>query len=351
MRGAELLVKCLEAEGVSRIFGIPGEENVDIMDALIDSKIKFVLTKHETSAAFMANACARLTMKPQVCLSTLGPGATNMLTGVADAFLSYFPLVAITGQAGAERAYEPQKQYLDLVQLYRPITKDSFSVRTTSRIPVQVRRAFDLATSERPGPVHMELPEDVMKQEAKGEPLKKGAMHHLRTEAVGIESVHEILASARKPLVFAGAGVLRANAVNRLQRFVHRWNIPIVHSWYGAGMISYEDELSLNTVGLRSSDFVRLVFDEADAIFLVGIDLAEFAPAFWNVGAPKSIVHIGALPTESVPNYVPDIQLIGDIGSILDRLSVDPKQRRNWATQFREDLNRCIERCPMDESP
>ncbi len=351
MRGAELLVKCLEAEGVTRIFGIPGEENIDVMDALIDSKIKFVLTKNENSAAFMANTCARLTMKPQVCLSTLGPGATNMVTGVAEAFLSYYPVVAITGQAGAERAYEPQKQYLDLVQLYRPITKDSFSVRTTSRVPVQVRRAFDIATAERPGPVHLELPEDVMKQEAKGEPLRKGSVHHLRTELAAIDSVREILANSRKPLVFVGAGVLRANAVNRVQRFVHRWHIPVVHSWSGAGIVSYEDELSLNTVGLRSADFVRLAFDEADAVFTVGLDLAEFAPAFWNVGAHKSIVHVDALPAESVPNYVPDVQLVGDIGSILDRLSLDPKPKRDWAVHFREDLNRCMERCPVDETP
>ncbi|MGD1061157.1 MAG: acetolactate synthase large subunit [Methanomassiliicoccales archaeon] len=351
MRGAELLVKCLEAEGVTRIFGIPGEENIDVMDALIDSKIKFVLTKHENSAAFMANACARLTGKPQVCLSTLGPGATNMVTGVADAFLSYYPVVAITGQAGAERAYDPQKQYVDLVHMYKPVTKDSFSVRTTSRVPDQVRRAFDIATAERPGPVHMELPEDVMHEEAKGEPLTKGNVHHLCTELVAIESVREMLANSRKPLVFAGAGVLRANAVSRLQRFVHRWNTPIVHSWHGAGMISYEDELSLNTVGLRSSDFVRLAFEEADAVVLMGFDLAEFAPVFWNIGAHKSIVHIGALPAESVPNFSPDVQLVGDIGSILDRLSLDAKPRRNWATHFREDLNRCMERCPIGETP
>ena len=351
MRGAELLVKCLEAEGITRIFGIPGEENIDVMDALIDSKIKFVLTKHENSAAFMANACARLTGKPQVCLSTLGPGATNMVTGVAEAFLSYYPVVAIAGQAGAERAYHPQKQYIDLVQMYRPVTKDSFSVRTTSRVPVQVRRAFDIATAERPGPVLLELPEDVMKEEAKGEPLVKGHIHHLRTELAAIDSVREILASSRKPLVFAGAGVMRANAVSRLQRFIHRWHIPIVHSWHGAGMISYEDELSLNTVGLRSGDFVRLAFEEADAVFLVGFDLPEFAPVVWNVGAHKAIVHIDAQPAESVPNYAPDVQLVGDIGSILDRLSLDPKPKRNWATQYKEDLNRCMERCPTGETP
>ncbi len=351
MRGADLLVRCLEAEGVTRIFGIPGEENIDIMDALIDSKIKFVLTKHENSAAFMANTCARLTRTPQVCLSTLGPGATNMVTGVADAYLSYYPVVAITGQAGAERAYEPQKQYLDLVQLYRPVTKDSFSVRTTSRIPVQVRRAFDIASSERPGPVHMELPEDVMRQEAKGDPIRKGSVHHLGTELAAIESVRDIISNSRKPLVFAGAGVLRANAVNRLQRFVHRWHLPIVHSWLGAGMISYEDELSLNTVGLRASDFVRRVFDEADAVILVGFDLSEFAPSFWNVGTRKSIVHIDALPADSVPNYSPDVQLVGDIGSILDRLSLEAKPHRSWATQFKEDLDRCMDNCPVGETP
>ncbi|HXZ24179.1 MAG TPA: thiamine pyrophosphate-binding protein, partial [Methanomassiliicoccales archaeon] len=155
MRAADLFIRCLEAEGVERIFGIPGEENMDVMDALIDSTIKFTLTKHENSAAFIANACARLTGKAGVCLSTLGPGATNMATGVADAFLSNVPLIAITGQVGAERAYHPTKQYIDLVQMFKPITKDSFSIKTASRIPVQTRRAFSLACEEKPGPVHL----------------------------------------------------------------------------------------------------------------------------------------------------------------------------------------------------
>lgn len=154
MRGSDLLVKCLEDEGVTRIFGIPGEENLDLMDSLIDSKIEFVLTKHEESAAFMAEISARLSGRPGVCLSTLGPGATNLVTGIADAYLCYTPVVALTGQVRTERAHPPEKQYIDLVQLFKPITKDSFSVRTPSKIPLLTRRAFDKAREERPGPVH-----------------------------------------------------------------------------------------------------------------------------------------------------------------------------------------------------
>jgi acetolactate synthase-1/2/3 large subunit len=351
MRGGDLLVKCLEAEGVTRMFGIPGEENLAVMDALIDSDIEFILTKHENSAAFIASTCARLTGRPQVCLSTLGPGATNMMTGVAEAYLSYNPVIALTGQAGAERAYHPHKQYLDLVQMFRPVTKETISVRTTSSIPVHVRRAFDIATAERPGPVHLELPEDVMKQPTEMVPLRRGSVSRLCAELQGLEQVRDLLANSKKPLVLAGAGVIRADATSSLRGFVHRWHVPIVHTWHGAGTVSYDDELSLNTVGLRSSDFMRFAFEEADCLFLVGYDLPEFSPAYWNVGTPKKIVHIDSLPAESSAHYAPDIQLVGEIETILDQLSQGAKPRSNWATQFKEDLDRRMERCPVGETP
>jgi acetolactate synthase I/II/III large subunit len=171
MKASQVLVRCLENEGVERIFGIPGEENMDTMDALADSAIKFILTKHENSAAYMAGVQARLTNQPGVCLSTLGPGATNMVNGVADAFLSNLPLIALCGQAGQARMDPPQKQVIDLVSLYKPVTKESFSVRTPTTVPMLVRKAFDTARRERPGPVMLELPEDVMKQDCGEGPI------------------------------------------------------------------------------------------------------------------------------------------------------------------------------------
>ena len=351
MRGSDLLVKCLEAEGVQRIFGIPGEENLDVMDALLDSDIRFTLTKHENSAAFMANTCARLTGDPHVCLSTLGPGATNMVTGVADAYLSYLPLIVLTGQVGAERAYHPQKQYIDLVQMFKPVTKDSFSVRTPSRIPVQIRRAFDLASAEKPGPVHVELPEDLMKGETEGTSIRKPQTHHLRCEPGLVHQARNVLLRSRRPLVFAGPGTIRAGACKQLRDLVHAWQIPVVHTWYGAGIVPYDDPLSLNTVGLRTRDLVRGAFEIADTILLIGYDLPEFAPVFWNVGEKKTVVVIDAVRAETVPSFAPDMQVVGDVGSILQRLASDPKPRENWIGPYREDLQRCVDDCPTDGTP
>lgn len=351
MRASDLLVKCLEAEGVERIFGIPGEENLDVMDSLKDSNIEFVLTRHENSAAFIASTCGRLTGRPHVCLSTLGPGATNMVTGVAEAFLSYIPMVAITGQVGADQAFAPRKQYLDLVQLFRPVTKESFSMRSPLRIPAQVRRAFHVASLEKPGPVLMELPEDVMKMQAEGRPLKRGATHHVGCDPSSVKKVIALLKRSRRPMVLAGPGTIRAGAAEELRRFSRAWGIPIAHTWHGSGIMPYDDALSLNTVGLRTKDTIRQLFEEMDTVVLVGYDLPEFLPVFWNTGASKQIVVIDPAPTEAVPHLDVDVQLVGQIGEVLSQLTAGAAKKRNWAEGHRENLDQCLNGCPPDTSP
>jgi acetolactate synthase I/II/III large subunit len=351
MRASDLLVECLEAEGVERVFGIPGEENLDVMDALKGSGVEFVLTRHENSAAFIASTCARLTNRPHVCLSTLGPGATNMVTGVAEAFLSYIPLIAITGQVGADQAFVPRKQHLDLGQLYQPVTKASFSLRSPENIPSMVRRAFQLASQERPGPVHLELPEDAMKAQVKGRPLSCTRAHQAQLDRAALGRARDIISSSKRPLILAGPGVSRSGAGPSLRKFARSWGIPVAHTWHGAGVMPYDDELSLNTVGLRAKDRARKVFEQMDAVLLVGFDVPEFQPGFWNVGVPKKVVGLVAAPLEAVPGLQVDLQLVGPLDSMLRRLSTEARRKENWALGLRQDLQACIDGCPADSSP
>jgi acetolactate synthase-1/2/3 large subunit len=351
MRASDLLVKCIEAEGVERIFGVPGEENLDVMDALKDSRVEFVLTRHENSAAFIALTCARLTNRPHVCLSTLGPGATNMVTGVAEAFLSYVPLIAMTGQVGSDQAFVPRKQYLDLEQLYRPVTKGSFSLRAAENIPSLVRRAFQLASEERPGPVHLELPEDTMKVKVQGEPLRHSKPHRPDLDRASLKKVREMISSSKRPLILAGPGVFRADAGASLRKFSHSWGIPVAHTWHGCGAMPYDDELSLNTVGLRARDRVRRVFELMDAVLLVGFDVPEFQPTFWNIGAPKKVAGLVSAPLDAVPKLQLDVQLVGPLDSMLRRLSSSAERKPNWTLEHRQDLVACIDGCPSDSSP
>jgi len=339
LRGSDLLVKCLEQEGVGRIFGIPGEENLDLMDSLIDSNVEFVLTKHEGSAAFMAEISARLTRKPGVCLSTLGPGATNLMTGIADAFLCYTPVVALTGQTRTERAHPPEKQYIDLVQLFRPITKASFSVRNPAKIPLLTRRAFDKAREERPGPVHMELPEDIMECDTIGEPLPESVTKRIGCDRRSLMSLRELIERSVTPLILAGQGAIRGDAQEELRRFSRTWGIPVLQTWLASGILPFDDPLSLHSVGRRTHDFMRRAFEASDLVITIGYDVIEFQSVFWNIGKEKLIVHIGPLPAEIVDKYSPNAQIVGDVKSILAAISRNAVKRRNWASDLRDQLH------------
>jgi len=339
MRGSGLLVKCLEDEGVTRIFGIPGEENLDLMDSLIDSNIEFVLTKHEESAAFMAEISARLSGKPGVCLSTLGPGATNLVTGIADAYLCYTPVVALTGQVRTERAHPPEKQYIDLVQLFKPITKDSFSIRTPSKIPLLTRRAFDKAREERPGPVHVELPEDIMRCEVEGRPLPRSVSRRISCDRSSLDPLRKAISEAETPLILAGNGVIRSGSQEALRKFSVAWDLPVAHTWLASGILPYDDPRSLHSVGRRTHDFMRKAFELADLVIAVGYDVIEYQPVFWNIGREKKVVHVGPIPAETADRFVPDIQLIGDIRSILSELTNGAVDKGNWASGLRDELH------------
>ena len=330
MKTSELIVKCLEAEGVAQIFGIPGEENIELMDSLSSSQIRFVLTRHEQSAAFMAAVQARMTGETKVCLSTLGPGATNLVTGVADAMLSFAPIIALTGQAGTERTSPPGKQVIDLPALFRPIVKESITIREGNKVPVLMRRAFDVTRQERPGPVHLELPEDVLRTEAKGRPLTRCENELIWPDRKSLALIVSIIEEAERPLVLAGQGVVRAGACDALRDLVKRWNMPVIHTWFGAGIVPGDADQSLNTIGVRASDNAREFYERADLVLLAGYDMIEFQPQFWNIGARKTIVYFGQGPIGHSEHLEPDVQVIGPLKPIFHMLAENARFKQLW---------------------
>ncbi|WP_431801740.1 acetolactate synthase large subunit [Halobacillus andaensis] len=339
MKVAELLVKCLENEGVEYIFGVPGEENIDLMDALIDSKIEFIVTHHETSAAFMAGTYGRLTGKPGVCLATLGPGATNLLTGVANANMDHCPLIAITGQAGLNRQHKISHQYYDLVNLYEPVTKWNTQIKTAEIVPEVVRKAYQLAMQEKPGATHIDLPEDIAGMEVEGAPLKVTGHSLPQADETVIQEAAKLIQQARYPLILAGNGITRGLAVPTFREFVEKTQLPVVHSFMGKGALSYKDELSLLTAGISGKDYITCGFSQSDLIICIGFDIAETPPENWNPKRDTPILHIDTEDAETDSHYPVALNVVGDIKeNLAELLKVLPvnKQHPDWVSTIRE---------------
>ena len=307
----------VEKEGVTHIFGIPGEENADTMISLIDSKIKFVLCRHEQAGAFMADVYGRLTGKSGLCLGTLGPGATNLVTGVADANMDRAPLICIIGQADTERLHKESHQNMDSVAMFRPITKWAQSVYHPDNIPEIVRKAFKVSETEKPGAVLIELPEDIADSSSKAKPIapqmtrRPGADHKAVAQAV------DIIMAAKKPLILAGNGAIRKRAAEQLKRLAKNSGIGVVNTFMGKGAVPRTDEHCLFTVGLQGKDHILVALREADAIISVGYDLVEYAPAFWNKGQAKKIVHVDFWPSEVDDHYETSVDIAGDVADAL----------------------------------
>ncbi|WP_299489014.1 acetolactate synthase large subunit [Acaryochloris sp. IP29b_bin.137] len=317
MNTAELLVKCLENEGVEYIFGLPGEENLQVLEALRTSSIQFITTRHEQGAAFMADVYGRLTGRAGVCLSTLGPGATNLMTGVADANLDGAPLVAITGQVGTDRMHIESHQYLDLVAMFNPVTKWNSQIVRPSNTPEIVRRAFKRAQAEKPGAVHIDLPENIAAMPAEGMPLQQDSMKRSFASPHNLEQAAEIISQANNPLILVGNGAIRANASQALTQFATELNIPVANTFMGKGVIRYTHPLALWTVGLQQRDYISCGFDRTDLVIAVGYDLIEFSPKKWNPDGTIPIVHVGAEPAEIDSSYIPKTEVVGDISDSL----------------------------------
>ena len=345
MKATELIVKCLENEGVDYIFGVPGEENMDLLDALLGSSIRFVTTRHEQGAAFMADVYGRLTGKPGVCLATLGPGATNLITGVADANMDRAPVVALTAQAGQDRLHKESHQHLDIVTLFRPVTKWNTSLPTPDIIPEAFRKAFKLAQSEKPGATHIEIPEDVARMETDGQPLLVQWPHLGGAAPEQIEKATRTISEAARPVVLAGNGVIRGHASEMLVRFAEKLNIPVATTFMAKGVIPDTHPLALGAIGLQTTDYVNCAFAEADVVIAVGYDVVEYAPRSWNPKHDKKIVDVDLAPAEVDAAYIVNVGVVGNIASSLDALAQtatphSASHRAHFRQMLREELEK-----------
>jgi acetolactate synthase-1/2/3 large subunit len=327
-RASDVFVECLESEGVRRVFGIPGEETLDLNHSLHESAVDFIPVRHEQGGAYMADMCGRLTGRAGVCLGTLGPGALNLVTAVADAYLDRAPLVALTGQRALEWMHKESHQFVDLVEVLRPITKWNARVAAPEVIPEVVRKAFKVAEGDKPGATHLELPEDVMAQQLDATPLPRRRLAHPEPSARELMRAAEMICRAECPVVLAGNGVLRARAAPALREFTRATGIPIAETFMGKGALDYEDPRALGTVGLHDRDYELAGFEDADLVIAVGYDLVEHAPEHWNPRRDKRIVVIDTVPAEIDAYYTPEVELVGDVYHVLMRLAQECRDGR-----------------------
>jgi acetolactate synthase-1/2/3 large subunit len=343
MKVSDLVVQCLEAEGVKYIFGLPGEETEDLLFSLEKSKIRFIPTRLELGASFMADVYGRVTGKAGVCLSTLGPGATNMITGTADAHLDKAPLVAITGQGSSARTHKESHQNIDIVSMFRPITKWNASIQNPNVVTEVIRKAFKLAEMEKPGATHFELPEDVAGMECDLEPIPAKKIRRAAPDYKAIDEAVALLKKSRRPLILAGNGAIRKMASKHLRQLVAQTDIPVVSTFMGKGAISDKDEHSLLAVGLQARDYVMYAFDKADLIMTIGYDVAEYAPEFWNHEKNTKIIHVDFSPAEVYEYYQPAVEIVSDVSGAIWELNKKIKKAnikfdKKWFQSLRKHI-------------
>jgi acetolactate synthase-1/2/3 large subunit len=321
MKASDLFLRCLESEGVEYIFGLPGEENNDLMFSLLNSKIKFILVRHEQGAAFMADVYGRLTQKVGVCLSTLGPGATNLITGVANANMDRSPILAITGQTDSNLRHKESHQNMDVVSMFYPITKWRWSIHNTDVIAELVRRAFKISIEEKAGAVHLELPEDIAKEKSDIKPIKKPKRTlRSRPQKGLIKKAVKMILSAKIPIILVGNGCIRGSASSNIRRFVEKTGIFSMNTFMAKGVISDKSERHLQTIGIQNTDNLLIALRESDLVIAIGYDLVEYSPKNWNRNLDKKIIHIDFTSAEVETYYPPDIEIAADIGYTIDAI-------------------------------
>jgi len=321
MKGADLLVSALENEGVERIFGLPGEENLDVVEALRKSSIELVVTRHEQAAAFMAATHGRLTGRPGVCMTTLGPGALNLTTGAAYALLGAMPMVMITGQKGILSRKQARFQVVDMVSTMRPLTKMAQQIVSPATIPAVVRETFRVAQQERPGPVHLELPEDVAAEPAKAMPLiPPHPIGPPVAQPAALDRAAALILKAERPLIMLGAAASRPRLAEALSDFVKRLQIPFFNTQMGKGSVSGGSGLYMGTAALSERDYVHDAIDRADLIVAIGHDTVEKPPFLMGAKGP-TVLHVGYLPATVEEVYFPHAELVGDVGPSLTLLA------------------------------
>ena len=320
-KGSDLLVAALVNEGVERIFGVPGEENLDVLESLRNSKIELVLTRHEQGAAFMAATYGRLTGKPGVCMTTLGPGALNLTTGAAYALLGAMPMIMITGQKGIMNSRQAGFQIVDIVSAFKPLTKMSRQIVSTATIPTLVRDAFRIAAEERPGPVLLELPEDVAGEQA--EPVAMVPQHPIEipvAHRASLDRAAEMILAAKRPLIMLGAAASRPRSTAGIGGFVGRTRIPFFNTQMGKGTVPGGSNLYMGTAALSERDYVHEAVDRADLIIAIGHDTVEKPPFIMGPKGPQ-VIHVSYMPANVEQVYFPQCEVVGDVGPSLDLLA------------------------------
>ena len=349
MKASDLFVKCLEEEGVEFIFGVPGEENADFMMSLESSdKIRFILCRHEQGAAFMAEAYGRLTGHVAGCLGTLGPGATNLITGVADGNMDRAPMLVLTGQGASTRLHKESHQIMDVVSMYRPVTKWAQQIHHPNNIPEVVRKAVRTATVEKPGATLVELPEDIAKMDATSEPLAPKRLRRAVADDVIVDRAFELIRNAKRPIILAGNGCIRRRASKQLRLFCEKTGIGAISTFMAKGCVDMDAEYCLYTIGLGAKDLVACALDASDLVITLGYDMVEYHPHLWNPGQDKTVLHMDFLPAEIDDYYRPTVEVVGDLAHTLwmlnsrvdatDSLSYDLTQQSSTRTAMANDF-------------
>ncbi len=339
MKAADLFVRCLEREGVEVVFAVPGEENLDLLEALRTSSIRLVVTRHEQGAGFMAATWGRLTGKPGVALATLGPGATNLVTPAAYAQLGGMPMVLITGQKPIRTSKQGAFQILDVVGMMAPLSKYTRQVVGAAYLPARVREAFRLAAEERPGTTHLEIPEDVLRDEVEGKPLAPSRRWVTVADEGAVEAAARLLAGARSPLLVLGSGASRTRVCHRLAEFVETFGIPFITTQMGKGVVDETSDRYLGTAALSADDFVHAAVARADVILNVGHTVVE-KPPFLMEDNGVQVIHLDIAPAQVDPVYFPQVEVVGDIADAVDRLMARLEPSRGWDFSHVEPLRR-----------
>jgi acetolactate synthase-1/2/3 large subunit len=335
---ADLIIKCLEEEGVKYVFGLPGEENIKLVNAIHrSSKIKFILVRHEQGASFMASTYGRITQKAAVCTSTLGPGAINLLLGVTDAYTESTPLVAISAQVGLNRIYKETHQAVDLVQMFKPVTKWAELLITPASTPELIRQAFDAAQTERPGSTYIAVPQDVEGAlvDSDIKPLSVHTKHDSIPSQEAIDQAVDLIQTAKRPVLLIGHGAVRAGAKEEVRALANYLNIPVSTTFMAKGIVSDRDKNALGVVGFMNHDYENFAFDQADLILSIGYELQEFLPSRINPNKDKKIVHINSFILDIDANFSIDASIEGNVRVSVKKLL---EALKNKAITFDEQL-------------
>jgi len=342
MKASDLFVKALEEEGVEYIFGIPGEENLDLLNSLKDSSIKLILTRHEQAAGFMAATYGRLTGKSGVALSTLGPGATNLVTAAAYSQLAAMPMVMITGQKPVKHSKQGKFQISDVVEMMRPLTKYTHSIVSGNNIPSSIREAFRISQEERPGAAHLELPEDVAGEEAESQPLPCSRARRPVAEGKAIKQAVEMIEKAKNPLLLIGAGSNRKMPARMLRAFVDKTQMPFISTQMGKGVLDERDPLFLGNAALSANDFLHRAIAKADLIINVGHDDIEKPPFFMEQDSFQ-VIHINFLTAEVDPVYFPQLEVIGDIANSIWQINERIMPQGSWDFSYSLKVKKAVD--------